>query len=311
MRVSATAPSARRLRSGASGPPRRGAGSPGRAAGKSRRAAGDVANNPWGERALRFGIGARGFVFLVLAYLVARIATGALGSGGTHNSASSSGVAQTLAQQPGGPIVLVLLGVGLICFALFCLVLAVREPGGDSALKRWAARAAEVWRAAVYGAFGGYCFAKAFGGTSGGTSGHTDRQQTQWSAQVLRWPAGWLWLGLLAAGLFVAAGIQLRRAVKRRFTDDLKEHEMGRRTRPTVTVLGVVGYLGRTGAYALVGWFVLHAALEDDPDKGKGVDGSARMLAASTGGPALLWLLAIAVGVFGLYLFAEARYRRF
>lgn len=275
-----------------------------------RRAAGELANSRWGERTLRFGIGARGFVFLVIAYLVGRIAMGALGDGGTDNSASGSGVAQTLAEQRGGSVALVLLGVGLVCFALFCLVSAVREPPGDSEAKRWAHRAAAVWQAAVYLAFGGYCFVKAFAGTSGGTSGSTDRKQTQWSAEVLRWPAGWLWLGLLAAGLFVAAGVQLHRAVRLRFRKDLEEERMGHRTRRVADVLGAVGYVGRTGAYALVGWFVLQAAIEDDPDKGKGVDGSARMLANSAGGPALLWLLAIALGVFGLYLFVEARYRR-
>jgi hypothetical protein len=34
------------------------------------------------------------------------------------------------------------------------------------------------------------------------------------------------------------------------------------------------------------------------------------MLANSSGGPYLLWLLAIGLGVFGLYLFVEARYRK-
>ena len=277
----------------------------------SRNAASDVANSKWGERGLRFGIGARGFVFLVIAYLVARIAGGALG-GSTKASASGPGAAQAIQKQTGGDIALVLLAVGMLLFALFCLVDAVRNKGNsdDSEAKVWAKRGLSLWQAALYTAFGIYCFVKVISGSSSGSSGHSSRKQTQWSAEVLRWPAGWLWLGALGVALLVVAGVQVYRAVKRSFRKHLKEFEMSHRTRSVATGLGVVGFLGRAGAYALVGYFVLRAAFENDPDKGKGVDGSARMLANSSGGPVLLWILALALFAFGLYLFVEARFRK-
>ena len=277
----------------------------------SRRAASDVADNKWGERALRFGIGARGFVFLVIAYLVARIAMGALGQGGTRTSASGPGAAQAIQEQTGGDVALFLLGVGMLLFALFCVVDAIRNEGNDSSeAKRWAKRAGSLWRGALYAAFGIYCFVKVLSGTSSGNSGNSSRKQTQWSAEVLRWPAGWFWLGAFGVVLFAVAGVQLYRAVTRSFRKRLKGARMSEQARSVATALGVAGHLGRTGAYALVGWFVLAAAIENDPDKGKGVDGSARMLANSSGGPVLLWALAVGLFAFGLYLFAEARYRR-
>jgi hypothetical protein len=277
----------------------------------SRDAASDVADNKWGERALRFGIGARGFVFLVVAYLVARIAGGALG-GSTNDSASGPGAAQAIQQQTGGNVALFLLAVGMLLFAVFCVVDAVRNKGDsdDSEAKVWAKRGSSLWRAGLYTAFGIFCFVKVFAGSSGGSSGHSNRRQSQWSAEVLRWPAGWFWLGALGVVLFVAAGVQVYRAVTRKFRKHLEEYRMSPRVRSIGTGLGVAGYLGRGGAYALVGWFVLHAAIENDPDKGKGVDGSARMLANSSGGPALLWILAALIFAFGLYLFVEARYRK-
>jgi len=269
-----------------------------------------VADSKWGERALRFGIGARGFVFLVVAYLVARIAMGALGEGGTSNSASAQGAAEAVQEQTGGDVALVLLGIGMLLFALFCLVDATRNHGSDdSDAKKWAKRGATLWRAALYGGFGVYCFVKVLSGTSSGSSKNSSHKQTQWSAEVLSWPAGWFWLGLLGVALFAVAGYQIFVAVKRKFWHHLQKEKMGPRTRSAATALGVIGYVARGAAYALVGWFVLHAAFEDDPKKGKGVDGSARMLANSTGGPYLLWLLAIGLAVFGLYLFIEARYR--
>jgi hypothetical protein len=275
-------------------------------------AARELANNPWGDRGARAGIAARGVVFLVLAYLVARIALGALGGGGTRKSASGTGVVDAIAAQTGGRAALVLLGIGLILYGLFSLLEVFRaNPAEPSDMKRWAGRGQSLWHFALYGSFGGYCFAAAASSkTSGqGSSAHSNRQESQWSAEVLRWPAGWLWLGLLGVVLFAVAAFQLHRGVTRNFFEDLKP-VLRRRMRHFAAAVGVAGHVGRAGAFGLVGWFVLSAAIENDPQKGKGVDGAARMLANSSGGPYLLWLLAIGLGCFGLYLFVDARYCR-
>jgi hypothetical protein len=296
----------------ATSPPAGGGGAP-RLIRGLRWGARDVEQNEWGERAARFGIGARGVVFVVLGYLVARIALGALGQGdGTSTSVSGPGVADAIAKQPGGRAVLVVLGVGLVLFALFSLLEAlVGATGERSDVKRWLARIHSLWQGAVYAAFAVYCFHTAAASpSSSGNSAHSSRQQSEWTAQVLRWPAGPFWLGLLGVALFALAAYQVWQAVRRDFMDDLEQGRMTRRGRRITEVLGVIGHLGRGATFGLVGWFVLHAAFEDDPKKGKGVDGSVRMLANSSGGPYLLWLIAIGLGVFGLYLFAEARYRK-
>jgi len=145
---------------------------------------------------------------------------------------------------------------------------------------------------------------------SGGNAGQSGREQSQWSSRVLRWPAGWLWLGLLGGVLVIVAVVLIVRGVQLKFRDNLERGRMGPGVWRAATVLGVTGQIGRAGAFALVGWFVLQAAFENDPKKGKGVDGSARMLANSTGGPVLLWALAIALAAFALYLFIESRYRK-
>jgi Domain of Unknown Function (DUF1206) len=276
-------------------------------------AARDVADNEWGERAARIGIGARGLAFLVLAYLVVRIALGALGQASSSDKpASGPGVAQAVAAQTGGRVVLFVLGIGLLLYALFSLLDAVRHHDDeDEGWKRWAQRAVPLWGALMYSAFGGYCIYRSVtGGGNDQSARQSDRKQTQWSAEVLRWPAGWFWLGALGVVLFIIAAVQLKWAVQRSFLDDLERARMRRRTLQVGTALGVVGHVGRTLMFGLVGWFVLGAAIENDPEKGKGVDGAARMLANSTGGPALLSVLAVGLVAFALYQFVEARYRK-
>lgn len=277
---------------------------------QARSAARDFATNPWGDRAARIGIASRGFVFLVLAYLLARIALGALGEGGTSKAASGPGVAEAIGAQTGGRFVLVLLGIGLLLYAVFSLLEAILE-NDSSDLKKWGKRTRSLWQMAIYAAFGVLCIVKAASlGGSSGSSAHSNRQQEQWSARVLRWPAGWLWLGLLGAVLFAIAAAQVYGCLRRHFLKKLKKERMSRRMYRAAIVIGVVGHLGRAAAFALVGWFVLQAAIENDPQKGRGVDGSARMLASSSGGPALLWALAVGLALFGVHQFVEARYRR-
>ncbi len=278
-----------------------------------REAAGDIADNEWGERAARTGIGARGFAFLVLGYLVVRIALGALGEGSSSRKpASGPGVAQAVAAQTGGRVVLFALGIGLLMYALFCVLDAVRHhDDGDSAWRRWYDRAQPLIGCVLYAAFGVYCLIRSFTKTSSGQSARqSDKQQTQWSAEVLRWPAGWLWLGALGVIVCIIAIVQLKRGIKRDFLDDLEVSRMRARTRKIGTALGVAGHFGRALMFGIVGWFVLGAAIENDPQKGKGVDGAARMLANSALGPTLLSLLAAGLVIFGLYQFVEAKYRK-
>ena len=289
----------------------------GRASGRGpssdvREAAADIANNEWGERAARTGIAARGVAFLVLAYLVVRIALGALGDGGTSKTASGPGVAQAVAAQTGGRVMLFVLGIGLLMYALFLALDAVRHHDDQTEQwKRWAERAEPLFGCVLYILFGVYCIVRAFTNNSSGRSAsQSNRQQTQWSAEVLRWPVGWLWLGGLGVVLFIIAAVQLKRGLGRDFLDELKVGQMSPRSRKLGTTLGVTGHVGRTLMFGIVGWFVLGAAIENDPEKGKGVDGAARMLANSTLGPILLSVLAAGLVAFGLYQFFEAKYRK-
>src|SRR4051794_4697819 len=100
-----------------------------------RRASRELADTPWVDRAARVGLAVRGVVFLVGAYLVARIASGALGGSSTDKAASGSGVAQAVADQSGGTVLVFLLGVGLALYAMFCLLDAVlhhEQHGSDT-----------------------------------------------------------------------------------------------------------------------------------------------------------------------------------
>jgi hypothetical protein len=275
------------------------------------RATGRGGGNDLVDRMARIGVVARGIVFLVLAVLVARIASGALGGDSTGKAASGPGVARTVAAQTGGRVMLFALAVGALCYALFGLFDAALRHHESSDAKKWAERGVSLWAFFTYGAFSGYSFYTAFSGNNeSGSSRQEGAEQSQWSARVLRWPGGQLLLLAIGIALFVAAAALAVRAVRGTFRKRLDEHRMSRPVRRTTVTLGTLGLLGRASLFAIVGWFVTDAAIENNPSNGKGVDGSIRSLANDNGGAALLWVVAIALIAFGLYLFLEARYRR-
>jgi hypothetical protein len=268
-----------------------------------------LAGSKWGERALRAGLAARALVFVLLGYLVVQVAVGALGPPSKSAPANMPGVAEALAARTGQPVIL-LLSLGLALYAVFSAVDAILHHDDESpSAKRWGDRALSAWGFVMYAAFSAYCFRIAFSSAARTSSAQEERQKTKWSAEVLRWPAGWLWLGLLAGLLLVIAAFLLSRAWRRSFRSRLDRGRMGERTWRAALVLGVVGCVGRAGLFAVVGGCVMSAAIENDPRHGQGVDGSLRLLADSTAGTAVLWPLAMALVCYAAYLFIEAWYR--
>lgn len=181
-----------------------------------------LAESRWADRALRCGLAARGVVFLIFGYLVARVALGALGHASTSKPADLTGVPEALAAQPGGTVALFVLAIGMVLYAVFSLVDAVQHHDDESPMaKRWGDRVLSAWGTIMYLALSAYSFDVAIAG--GHTSSSKDTQEkTRWSAEVLRWPAGNLWLGLLGGVLCIFAAFLISRAARRSFRPRLE-----------------------------------------------------------------------------------------
>jgi hypothetical protein len=90
-----------------------------------------LSGSRWGEGALRVGMASRGLVFLLLAYLVARVAMGVLGPASESAPASLPGVPEVLAARIGHPVIAVL-AVGLALYALLSAVDAILHHNDES-----------------------------------------------------------------------------------------------------------------------------------------------------------------------------------
>jgi hypothetical protein len=100
------------------------------------------------------------------------------------------------------------------------------------------------------------------------------------------------------------------RGLRTKFEEHLDLSELGPGARSALITLGKVGYIARGIVFSLVGILVVVAAVTFDPDKARGMDAALRQVAAQPYGPWLLSLMALGLMCFGVYSFAESRYRR-
>jgi hypothetical protein len=91
--------------------------------------------------------------------------------------------------------------------------------------------------------------------------------------------------------------------VTRKFEEQLE------RTPDWVKPLGVIGLCARGVVFAVIGWFVIKAAIEFDPQKAVGLGGALAKLTQAPYGGAVLGVTAAGLLVFGAFCLAQARYR--
>ncbi len=280
---------------------------PGRSTG--RQAAARAERSPWLERAARLGYAARGLLYAVIGITALEVA---LGRGG--QTQGTTGALRSLAGEPFGYALLVAVAVGLAGYALWRLAQTFfHRSEKDSLAAKVVERISFLFRALLYGAFAWYAVQLLLGsgggaGGSGGGSGGSGGSRAL-TARLLGLPGG-QWI-VVAGGAIVlgVAAYQCYLGVTRNFEDDLKQAEMSRRERRWIGRFGMVGYLGRGVVYGIVGALLVVAAFQVKPDDAVGMDGALSRLANQPYGPWLLGAVAVGLFAFGLYCFAEARYR--
>jgi Domain of Unknown Function (DUF1206) len=258
-----------------------------------------IARTPQFEWLARAGLTARGAVYVIIGVLAVKLA---LGDGG--KAVTQQGALHTIAKQPFGTALLVLMAIGLAGYALWRLLRAAighGPEGHDDTKER------------VSGAFSGIAYAalcvtavQILLGSGGGSNGHPDKA----AGGVLGWPGG-QWLVGIAGLIIIGVGLtQGYKGIQRKFLEDSKTEQMSHRVRQAFTGLGVFGHVARMVVFALIGWFLIQAAVDYKPSKAVGLDGALAKLSQTSLGPLALGLVAAGLIGFGLYSIADAHYRR-
>ncbi|MDQ0988329.1 DUF1206 domain-containing protein [Streptomyces sp. V2I9] len=262
-----------------------------------------AANSKAVEAGARAGFVARGAIYALVGALALRIA---LSGGGKQ--ADRGGAIAEISEKPFGKILLWVLGIALVGMALWRLSEALFGsvgPDGHKPTKRAMAAGRFVFYGCV--AYSVLSFAAGDTGSGGGSS---DKQSQDVTAMALGWPGGqWIvgiaGVGVACAGLWIAV-----RAMMRKYRKHLKMSTMSQRVRQTVDFTGVFGGTARGVVFATAGGFAVAAAIEHQADRTKGMDDTLRSFADTPAGPWLLVVIALGLVAFGVFSWANARYRK-
>lgn len=253
------------------------------------------------ELAARLGYAAKGLVYATLGVLVVMAALGYANGELT----GTRGAIEAFNEQAWGPFVLALIATGLIGFALWRAVQAIKDPenkGKDAtALVK---RGGLLVSGAIYASLALYAAKLLFDLAAGGQS--ADQRASALMAQ----DGGALAIGLIGVGVVGVGAYQFYRVLNASFRDNWQRSAMSRRQERIATAISRFGIGARAVAFVLIGMFLTWGALSGQPDKAQGMGGMLSDVAASPFGQIVVAATGTGLLCYGLYCFVNALYRR-
>lgn len=238
-------------------------------------------------RLARAGLAAKGVLYALLAVLAIRLASG------SNPDADSQGALRSLAGEPLGSLVLALLALGFAVYAVWQWWVVGT---GDGLQRRLAAAArGVVWSSLSISAVR-FLF----------QAGTPPKQEQSLTARLLdTGPGPWL-LGLIGV-VTIAIGLA--------FLRHLKDHSylkhicpLPQNTTRAVKTVTITGITAKALVYALVGGFLIRAAVRHKANSGVGLDGALSQIATEPYGTYLLAAVAAGLAAYAVWCWVRARY---
>ena len=250
-------------------------------------------DSPVIEGLARAGFVMNGILHVIIGGIAISIAFG--GSG----DADQGGALGSLASQPFGIVLLVIVVIGLWGLGLFQLLEAFLVRGTDG--KKWAARLKEAAKGIAYLAVGSTAFAYAIG-----ESPDSGEQSRDFTEQLLATVLGKVVLSVIALAVMAVGVYFVVKGARRRFLRDIDEPS-GNAT-SGIIVLGIFGYIAKGIALFIVGILFGIAAITSDPSAATGLDGALSGLSQVPFGTVALTVVGAGFIAYGLYCFVRSRY---
>lgn len=249
----------------------------------------------------RIGFAARGLVYILIGWLAFDVA--ANGGEPTDNQ----GALGTIVGAPAGHALLAVCALGFFGYAVWRLTEAAVDPENrGQKLKGRFERLGYAISGLSHIVLGFAAARLALRQTSAEQGSPGDQSAESWSAWLLDQPGGVFLLIMVGVVFFVVAGAQAVKSYKARF-DELD----GDVPAPHyVRWIGRCGYAARALVFAIIGWFVITAALNHNAEEAGGLGQALSTLRAQHEGALLLSIVACGLGLFGVFSLVEARYRR-
>ena len=261
----------------------------------------EAARGPWGRGLARWGLVSRGALYVLVGVIAMDVSVG-----GGERVRDRGGALATLTDTWHGKALVVALAVGLLGYAGWRFFEAIVGRTLESGERQsW-------WKRVGYAARGFWylgLFAVAASALAGADESSGSRKEDRYTERVLdvplgRWLVAAIGLAILGAGVF-----NLWRGLGARFRKNLKLRKLSELEDRAFTAIGVGGHLARGLVFGLMGFFLVRAAYQHDPEEAIGLDGALAKVLTADYGDTLLGFVAAGLLAYGLYSFVEARYR--
>ena len=256
------------------------------------RAASDLERAPAFRVLARTGYAVAGLLHVIIGVLAISIG---LHAGGGR--ADQTGALRSIAQAPGGVVLLVLVIVGLAALGVWQIARGITAEQRDEKQK-WSSRLSAWGQAVGYLVLAVLGIAVAAGGGGSGTT---------LTAKVLQVPGGVVLLVAVGVAVFGGGAYFVAKGLRRRFLDDLRP-EGG--WRGPIELVGVVGHVAKGTALAVLGVLFVVAAVTADPDRAGGLDRAFQAIARVPFGEILVVLIGAGFIAYGIYCGFRARFAR-
>jgi hypothetical protein len=258
----------------------------------------------------RIGWVAKGVVYALVGVLSLVVGVNARDAGGDAaaggQEASQTGAITRIAESSYGVVLLYVVAAGLFIYALWRLM-SVLLPA-DNDVKTWLTRAGYLVSALTYLLLAWTAVTLARRPRSSGES--EDARVERFTRDVMNDDFGRAAVFAIGAVLLVLAAVFLWKAVSAHFESQLLPGGVGPVSHQTLVLLGRIGWVGRAGMMALIGFFLVRAAVTFDASEAEGLDGSLRRAASSTIGLVLVVVVGAGLLVFGAFCILSAPKQR-
>ncbi|HVA91232.1 MAG TPA: DUF1206 domain-containing protein [Chloroflexota bacterium] len=259
------------------------------------------ARGPGLEGLARAGYVAKGLVYLIIGVLAAKVA---IGDGGKITD--NSGALRAIYQEPFGRLLLSVVVIGLLGYAIWCFCRSFLDLDHvGSKAKGLAARIGFVVIGILYLvlAYGGLRLVM---GTGSGKS--SDASTKDWTATLLNQSNGKAIVSVVGIVVLAIALYLFYYAYSCQFMRMFGAVDS--KVRSGIQRLGQIGYVAQGVVFAEIGIFLLVAAQRHNARDAQGIGGALQQLTHQPYGHFLLAIVAAGFIAYGIYGFAQARYRR-
>jgi hypothetical protein len=252
----------------------------------------------------RLGYAVKGILYIVIGVLAILLA---IGHGG--KATDQRGAIGAIASLPFGRFILIVMVIGLFGFGLWSIFQGILDTDGHGTnAKGIIARIGYAAVGVAYIILGYGALRVVIGAGSAGKS--TTASTQDWTALLLKHPYGQALVVIIGLIVLAIALYLYIRAYKAQFQARLNLGRLRSASRKAIVALGRFGYAALGVVFTIIGIFLIVAALQHNAHKAVGLDGALRNLIHQPFGPVLLFIVALGLIAYGLYSFAEARYRR-